>query len=363
MITDFTQIDEMYTACIEVTGSPPSLLIFDQRALLPLADVAAQLSSAAWEVTADQVRTFAAKGWVKVLPGAVDPTGSDFPGLPLYAIDRLRHYQTLAAAGVGDAELAGHAEQEDWVIENICTTDDLAYVDDDVDQLIAFYEAQVACIAAAFPPGEPGGDASEVRDRLVETERALARLRRINRTAMSDVLQREIGISAHRARWVNEMIRVQMIARHYDQMHAGWSFFVNLQQTVHIENGVDLSTPERPNWASTLRHPLVTEQPARVPIRVPGFVLRGDRVQPTRTLAPDEYRALWEAADLDEYLEVLRLVWSEKECPHCHLRLPKDASNQRVYCSSACANAARQARYRAQNPEAVKRSQNRWRRA
>lgn len=371
---DTSVIDNFYDACIEQTGNPPMTALFDRRVLVPLDYVAERLSEPAREITADQVRTFAGKGWVTILPDKSDPTRPLVPSLPLYAIDRLKQYIALSAAGVPDAELTAHAEFEEWLIDAFCVDGDLAYIDDDIDQLIDDVEAEIAMLSGdihrgsvmLFHPQDGAGgsnDANLMEKRLRNAERNRQYLRGLDRGSLSSDQRRRLSRFAHRVRARNEMIRVSLLQAEYERMNAGWSFFVEFTHSVHIVGGTEDRSPDRPSWASTLLRPLVTEEAGRLPIRVPGFVLRDDGVQPTRTLTPDEYRTLWDAADLDQYLEVVRAIWSEKACPHCGQRLSITATDQRVYCSRACSNAARQARYRALHPDAVKRSQNRWRRA
>jgi hypothetical protein len=368
-------MDAWYDACVTHLGTPPMVALFDRRVVVPVEYVAERLSQSGRRVSAERVRSFVTKRWISLLPGATDGTGASVDGIPLYAVDRLEQYIGLSEEGITDEELAAHAEFEEWVVDECCTGDDLQYIDDDIDQLIADAEAEgVALRAAARDPDAddfPSSSAETNRDpfigvlteRINRVEINLQYLRGLDRAALSETGLKKLERYAYRVRMRNEMIRVQLVQLEYEKMRDGWSFFVELQHSIELRGSEYTQGPTRPNWASTLRHPLATEKPARLPIRVPGFVLRGDQITPVRTLTPDAYRALWEAADLDEYLSVLKLVWSEKECPNCRQRLPKGAADQRVYCSSACANAARQARYRAQNPEAVKRSQNRWRRA
>jgi predicted nucleic acid-binding Zn ribbon protein len=96
------------------------------------------------------------------------------------------------------------------------------------------------------------------------------------------------------------------------------------------------------------------------PIRVPGFVLRGDHVLPTRTLRPTEYTRLWKERNLDTYLECLSELLGERRCLNCSATLPVAAGEHKRFCSERCRNAAKQRRHRERNPEAVQRAQQRY---
>lgn len=375
MFMDTETIDHFYDACIEHTGQPPMVALYDRTVLVPLDYLADRLSEPEREVTAEQVRAFAGKRWVTILHDSGDPTTAPVPSLPLYAIDRLKAYLSLSAASVSDAELAAHAEYEEWMIDALFGPDgDLAYVKDDLDLLIADADETIELMSAGLrreggtgvllADGEDPKAAERVMEqRLRSAERNRRYLLGLDRDSMSEAQRQRIGRFAHRVRSRNEMIRVILLQPEYERMREGWSFFINLTHETLVMGDVVERSPSRPSWESTLVLPLVNEDTVRLPIRVPGFILRDDTIHTTRTLTPDEYRTLWEAADLDRYLAVVREVWSERACPQCRKRLPRTAADQRVYCSRTCSNAARQAKWRTLNPDAAKRAQNRWRRA
>ena len=95
-------------------------------------------------------------------------------------------------------------------------------------------------------------------------------------------------------------------------------------------------------------------------IRVPGFVLYGDKIVSTQTLTPHDYEQRWKQHDLDQY----RLQWAEiqgqRRCLHCLMPLQDSASGRRMYYSEKCRNASKQKRYRQRNPEAVKEVQQKY---
>lgn len=95
-------------------------------------------------------------------------------------------------------------------------------------------------------------------------------------------------------------------------------------------------------------------------IRVPGFILRGDRVLPCKTLRPVEYEQLWSQHDLDGYLMAWANVRGERCCANCLEALPSEASGLRRFCGERCRNAAKQRRFRERNPEAAERARRRY---
>ena len=81
-----------------------------------------------------------------------------------------------------------------------------------------------------------------------------------------------------------------------------------------------------------------------VSIRIPAFLLQGDRVIPTRTLRPGEYSQLWKEYDLDGYLKCWADVRGERRCLNCFGALPEDSAEQKRFWSEKCRNANKQRR-------------------
>jgi hypothetical protein len=96
------------------------------------------------------------------------------------------------------------------------------------------------------------------------------------------------------------------------------------------------------------------------PIRVPGFLLQGERILPTRTLRPAEYAQRWRDHDLDAYLECWAGLRGERRCLNCFSALPGEADERKRFCNEKCRNAAKQRRHRERNPDSVERAQQRY---
>jgi hypothetical protein len=114
------------------------------------------------------------------------------------------------------------------------------------------------------------------------------------------------------------------------------------------------------DWKGTVKTALAQGEGAEPPIRVPGFLLRADRVVSTRTLRPGEYANVWKAHDLDSYLEAWAEIRGERRCLNCFQALPDGADGRKRFCGDRCRNAARQRRLRERNPEAVERAQKKY---
>ena len=93
------------------------------------------------------------------------------------------------------------------------------------------------------------------------------------------------------------------------------------------------------------------------PLRVPGFLLKGEQILSTRTLRPGQYAELWKAYDLDVYLETWARLHGERRCLNCFAPLPSVTAGARRFCSEKCRNATKQRRFRERNPEAAERAQ------
>jgi hypothetical protein len=113
-------------------------------------------------------------------------------------------------------------------------------------------------------------------------------------------------------------------------------------------------------WRETVGAAMADARPDDAPrIRVPGLLLCGDQVTPTRTLRPTEYAALWNQYDLDEYLKAWSTASGARVCLNCFAPLTTE-NERKTFCGEKCRNAAKQRRYRERNPVAVERSQKRY---
>src|SRR5262249_20832855 len=117
---------------------------------------------------------------------------------------------------------------------------------------------------------------------------------------------------------------------------------------------------ERIHWEHTIKAAMTHGDSTGAPsIRVPGLLLRGDRVLPTQTLRPPDYAALWKERDLDGYLESWAQIHKERRCLNCFKPLSSPDERKR-FCGDKCRNAAKQRRFRERNPEAIEQIQKRY---
>ena len=154
------------------------------------------------------------------------------------------------------------------------------------------------------------------------------------------------------------MLRTMMIDMDRAQVRAGYSPYIDSRG--HRWSMDEGFKAEGIRWEHTIRGALsYAELGDAPPIRVPGFVLRGELVTPARTLRPAEYSALWKQHELDRYLEAWSKVRGDRRCLNCFAALGTGNERKR-FCGDKCRNAARQRRFRERNPEAVERAQKKY---
>ena len=338
---------------------------FDRRVVLSLESAASCIRTSAEEpITVARLREFANRGLVPLLYGADGDT--NVQGVPCYAIDRLNLYLQLLATGFTEEELRAHAVYEETVIDDVLTTDELEYVDDDFELLLRHARSRLATEKATLSALEgrptPGGylqipgDTLEAASARVESaRRSVTTMQWVDPSRLTAKARRIVGRDAHRLRFFHEFVRVALIADEWERMRAGYSFFVAFNRTRLTAEKAEF---EGIRWRETLMASWRADDEPALPIRVPGFVCKGDNVRPMRTLEPLEYASLWAASNLDEYRETVRMLWSERACQRCGGALRPE---QKLYCSGKCGAAARQARIRERRPDAVKQAQLKWR--
>jgi hypothetical protein len=351
---DLELVDRMFEEG-QKTGLPMQFAIFDKRILLPLALLAHAVAQETGEtMSEDELRGRAADGWFRLLQGA--GAGGDEEGAPLYVPSRIGLLLKLQRTGWEAKELRQIAECEEWMVENVHTADGFAYSDDDLETLVLHRQEQVGSIEASR---DVSGQPLDRADELEKVQRELGYLRRFQREGIPDRLRETIAKAAFRVRAFNDVVRVWMLEMERDQVRAGYSPFV--QCTSHSWSGRDGFHCRGIRWAGTVRAAIANgEGSADVPIRLPAFVLKGDRVTPTRTLRPVEYAALWKQHDVDAYLEAWADVTGERRCLNCFAVLSADADDRKRFCGQKCRNAAKQRRLRERNPEAVELAQKRY---
>jgi hypothetical protein len=340
----------------DVTDGQLQFALFDQRMLLPasmLPDVVAGEGGPV--LTPEQLRARAAAGWFSFLPGA--GANGDEDGVPLYVPSRIGMLWKLEAQGWTATELRQVAAQEQWLVDEILTADDWAYVDDDLELLLLNLRAKVEVIEAI----ESCQTSQPEHDRQEELKRVRADVTFLERFEKGGAPERfapGIAKAAFRARAFNDMFRTQMLDMDRGKVLAGYSPYVQLRR--HGWSPASGFNGEDVMWPSTVRAAVAEHDGAEVPIRIPGFVLVGDRVTPTRTLRPADYARLWKEHDIDHYLREWAAVRGERRCLNCAAPLPSDGAPGRRFCGDRCRNAAKQRRHRERNPDSVDRAQKKY---
>jgi len=307
---DIEKVDKLFEVG-KTTGMPLQFSIFDKRVLLPVSQLPGAVMGETGEaISEEEIRAQAEEKWFLLLKGAGVDSAEE--GVPLYVPSRIGLFTNLRRDGYGADELRLIAEIEEWTIENILTVEDLAYIDDDLTLLLVFAKSRIDALEHVVDgSGRPGSTTAEYGEAL----RQLEFLQRLQAQGIPDRLVVRI-----------EGVKVEGIL-----------------------------------WDQTLQDAMAygsMSDPA--PIRVPGFLLKGNQVIPTRTLRPAEYGNLWREFDLDEYLECWSTVRGERQCLNCHRALPGEADDRKRFCGEKCRNAAKQRRFRERNPDSVERAQRRY---
>lgn len=337
----------------EQTGNAVQFCLFDKRVLLPVDMLASAVKKETGEeVDVDELRRLAGQGWFPLLEA---PDGSG-PGAPLYAPSRIGLYMKLHRDGFSVDELRLSAACEEYLIDEVYTTDEFAYCDDDLETLILHAEARVE----AFSVGglRDANGPIDQSDELAKGRRHLEFLRRLQQS--NGPLPIAVRKAAYRVRASNDTVRVMLLNEHRDELESGYGPNVCWSQKrwSGSDGRVEISGIR---WPETIRTALAHHEGNDAPpIRVPGFVLRGDNVLSTRTLTPTEYQSEWERHDLDAYLLAWAEARGERRCLRCLAALPDGADPRKRFCSEKCRNAEKQRRFRERNPEAADRARRRY---
>ena len=318
--------------------------IFDRRVMLPLDQLVSSVQAEAGEtVTIGDLRTLGNDGLIPLTD----------EGAPLYVPSRVGLLLELAREGYSSSEVRDIAESEEATIDEILTTDELAYIDDDLDLLINTCTEMVEhCSHVSRDELSP-----EQVEKLNNYEQFLVKLRRYKAMGLPESRKGAIADAAFEQRAKNEMIRVMMLDQDRARIRAGYSPSVcasaSRYDALQDSPGLFEASVMRINWEWTIKSALARYDEVSSPrIRVPSFLLEGDRVAPTDTLTPSRYKALWEQHDLDGYLLAWSEISGERCCLNCLSVLDTDGSSARRYCGERCRNAAKQRRFRKRNPAA-----------
>jgi hypothetical protein len=352
---DVEMVDRMFEAG-RVTGVPISWGLFDKRRLLPLEQLPDAIEGETGEaVSASDLGRHAAAGWFEPLKR--EPTDNDM-GVPLYIPSRIGFYLKLAREGHTAAELRAYAAFEEWFVDTILTDEEWPYIDDDLELLVAHYTQRVEGYANGYREDASGNVIDESEDRK-KMERQVAFLRRLQRDGIGARYEEVIAKHAFRVRALDDVMRTMQLNQDRDKIRAGYSPWVLCNGFSWSADGGYEGSDVR--WNGTIRTAIANfEGDPEPPIRVPGFLLRGERIVSLKTLRPTEYTAAWQTVNIDGYLHEWSAFKGERRCLQCLEPLPGEASPKRRFCGEKCRNIAKQRRFREQNPNAADRARKRY---
>jgi hypothetical protein len=271
---------------------------------------------------------------------------------------RIGLYLSLQRQGYTTDELRLLADIEESMIQEVYTTEDLAYVDDDLETLRLHAQARLEALEQNTTSDSQGVQI----DRTAEIDRARRSVKSVQALQAHGVperLRETVAKQAFHVRAMNDAIRVMLLQTDRDKIVAGYSPFVCCSASSWSWDDGFKGGPIR--WDITVRSAIAFGDASDVPpIRIPGFVLQNGRVIPARTLRPGEYAQRWKEFDLDGYLQCWTAVRGDRRCLNCLGALPADSDERKKFCSEKCRNAAKQRRHRASNPDSVERAQQRY---
>ena len=166
--------------------------------------------------------------------------------------------------------------------------------------------------------------------------------------------RRRIGRRAFQLRMHYEDVRFLAVVSDRVCYEAGFSPFVHLEGPHSlIGDSTNLESFGRVNWYDTLRSWRVLNDPVHAPVRLPGFICVGGRVEMPNVLAPDVYAERYALFRLDQYSSTFTELVGDRRCQHCSKPLAKTASDRRSYCDPKCSQAFRQKRHRMREKAAI----------
>lgn len=372
---DVQAVDQIFDEAIAAFGSPPGCNLFDKRVAVPLHWLPEMVQAETGEVISpNRLNTLLPAGWI---PAVESGDGSGGPAVPLYIPSRIGLFLRLEREGYTPEELRALADYEEGIIDGVIAADDLEYLESDFEVMHRWITDQIRSIKEAlaeFEPDHPqdsksafelapeeqraGASQAVLVQRLENEEGSLAQLTRVPWKKRSTAAQRQLSKIAFRIRMCEEMIRLTIFQQDRAKVEKGYSPMVEfINMSGDFEGNVEFSGIR---WQATVHRPWSTEDGIEVPLRVPGFVLRGGNVSTSRTLVPSEYARLWQENSLDEYVDLQARLANQRICRHCKAMLPADADVRRVYCDARCQSAAKQRRWRLRNPKKYIATQQRY---
>ena len=343
-------VDKLFDACPQL-----QFWIFNKRVLLPLTQLPEAVAKETGQTISEgELRIRAGQGWFPLLPGAGDDGTEE--GSPLYVPSRIGLFLKLQKEGYSTDELRVVAEYEEGLIDNVLVTHELTYADDDLEVLLLHNQERVDSLEQCF---DSDGTRIDQTPEIEKARRDLDIIIRLRAEGVPDRLSKTIARQAFRVRAFNEWLRLELLDHERTKIAAGYSPFVRCLSESWSKDQGFRGGPIR--WPDTVHSAVAFgEKSEAVSIRIPGVLLRDDRVIPTRTLRPGEYSQLWKEHDLDGYLKCWADLRGERRCLNCLGALPEDSDERKRFCSEKCRNAAKQRRHRERNPDSVERAQQRY---
>jgi hypothetical protein len=325
---------------------PLGFYLFDKRALQPLDWLVHAVQGETGEtVSLGRLEQMAAESWFPLIEGPWLESGQ--LGSPLYTPSRIGMLLKLERDGYGPDELREVAAGEEWYIDNILTTDDWAYEDDDVELLIRYAQARLEGCERELQSGFRSQSVEKLEEEAENYREFVKNYAWRSLETLPLKMQNHLLMAAFELRFNQELLRVQLLDMERSQILAGYSSFVFFSaKSFSPTRGFK---GEGINWRLTLEG----REGVDLPIRLPGVVLRQGLVHQTRTLNPREYERLWREYRLDEYVRTLATLRDIRLCCHCLAELPSEVGAKRMYCGENCRNAARQKRFRQRRPDQV----------
>ena len=364
---DMEMVDKFFDASLAITGQTPGAFLFDRRFLMPFSRLPGAIQNETGRtVTEEALHRFLESGWFQRYEGAGE--AEDELGVPLYVISRIGLFLDLRdEQRYSDEELRDFAEYEDGFVETVLTTDELAYEDEDLREVVRHIEEDLSHVDLDLRRSERIRDADDVQiigpaptrseraaleKRKSGIERALRRYRAIDWETLPDDARLEISRLAYRIRCFNDVIRLMMIEQDRGRVRAGFRARMKIRDESF---GLGVYEHGQVNWHATVYSSWFLENPERR-LRVPGAIIEGLNVTLTGSPAPAEYDRLWREHDLEEALKLTAEIREQRICPNCLAPLA-GADPRRVYCKEACRHSAKQKRYRDRNPKASAQAQ------
>jgi hypothetical protein len=303
------------------------------------------------------------------LHGAGD--GRDL-GVPLYVPYRIGLCRKLRRYGWTWEEIRELVEWEEWTVTDM-VDGDLPYEDDDRLIVLNEFRERLVMLESEFvtrlPTDErPAGFTSswwtsdikalsnaELKADLEDHRAMVRRLESIDLISALATTRREIGRRAYQLRNHYEGVRLLSVVRDRTLYESGVSPHVRFDGPRQlIGDPARLESFGTINWQDTLQSWRILNDPDHAPVRLPGVICVGGTVLMPNVLTPDEYAERHSVFFcLSEYTEVFRELVSDRRCQHCGKRLPKLASERRLYCNASCSQANRQRRHRIREKEAI----------